>query len=210
MSSIAIIGYGNMGSGIAKRAVAAGYQVTLAGSDLDKARAAAAAVDAKAASVADAVASASLVVLATPYGAAADALKAAGNLDGKVLVDISNPLKPDFSGLSIGHTTSAAEEIAKLAPGAKVVKAFNTVFAQVFGEGPDFGNGQRVPVFYAGDDAAAKDAVRQFAEKLGFATIDAGGLGNARLLEPMGMLNITFGYGMGQGTGIAPTWIRRG
>ena len=205
---IAIIGYGNMGSGIAKRAAVVGYTVVVAGRDLAAAKKAAASVGALAATPAEAVAGAELVVLATPYAAAADALAAAGDLNNRVLIDISNPLKPDFSGLAIGQTTSAGEEIAKLAPGARVVKAFNTVFASIFSEGPGL-EGGTVPVFYAGDDAAAKESVRQFAERLGFATIDAGGLVNARMLEPLGMLNITLGYKLGGGTSIAPTWLRR-
>jgi predicted dinucleotide-binding enzyme len=205
---IAIIGYGNMGSGIAKRAAVVGYSVVLAGRDLAAAKKVAGTIGALAATPAEAVAGAELVVLATPYAAAANALAAAGDLNNRVLIDISNPLKPDFSGLTIGQTTSAGEEIAKLARGARVVKAFNTVFAPIFSEGPDL-NGGTVPVFYAGDDAAAKESVRQFAETLGFATIDAGGLVNARMLEPLGMLNITLGYALGGGTGIAPTWLRR-
>ena len=198
---IAIIGYGNMGSGIAKRAVVVGYSVVLAGRDLAAAKKAAERVGALAATPAEAVAGAELVVLATPYAAAANALAAAGDLNNRVLIDISNrnPLKADFSGLTIGQTTSAGEEIAKLARGARVVKAFNTVSAPIFGEGPDLG-GRTVPVFYAGDDAAAKESVRLFAETLGFATIDAGGLVNARMLEPLGMLNITLGYALGGGT----------
>jgi predicted dinucleotide-binding enzyme len=207
---IAIIGYGNMGSGIAKRAAVVGYSVVLAGRDLAAAKKAAERVGGLAATPAEAVAGAELVVLATPYAAAANALAAAGDLNNRVLIDISNrnPLKADFSGLTIGQTTSAGEEIAKLARGARVVKAFNTVSAPIFSEGPDF-NGRTVPVFYAGDDAAAKESVRLFAETLGFATIDAGGLVNARMLEPLGMLNITLGYALGGGTGIAPTWLRR-
>jgi predicted dinucleotide-binding enzyme len=200
---IAIIGYGNMGSGIAKRAAVVGYSVVLAGRDLVAAKKAAASVGALAATPAEAVAGAELIVLATPYAVAANALGAAGDLNNRVLIDISNPLKPDFSGLTIGQTTSAGEEIAKLARGARVVKAFNTVFAPIFSEGPDL-KGGTVPVFYAGDDAAAKESVRQFAERLGFATIDAGGLVNARMLEPLGMLNITLGYKLGGGTSIAP------
>lgn len=207
--NITIIGHGNMGSGLALRAVKAGHSVTLAGHDLARSSEAASKVGAKSAAVSVAANQADIVILATPYPAAAEALAAAGNLSGKVLIDISNPVKADFSGLSLGFNTSAAEEIQKLAPGAKVIKAFNTVFAQIFSEGPDFGVDGKVPVLIAGDDDTAKQIVQQFAESLGFATIQAGGLANARYLEPLGMLNITLGYGLGQGTGIAPTWIHR-
>ena len=93
--------------------------------------------------VAGAAAGADAVILATGYADAVDALQAVGDLKGKVVIDITNPLTADYMGLTIGHSTSAAEEIAKAVPGAEVVKAFNTVFAQVLAEGADFGNGQQ-------------------------------------------------------------------
>ncbi|WP_223871850.1 NADPH-dependent F420 reductase [Candidatus Dactylopiibacterium carminicum] len=125
------------------------------------------------------------------------------------MIDITNPLTADYMGLTLGYSSSAAEEIAKTVPGAHVVKAFNTVLAQVLAEGPAFGNGQTVPVFYAGDDAAAKQTVRTLIDSLGFTPVDAGGLQNARYLEPVAGLNIYFAYGAGHGTQIAPTWIHR-
>src|SRR5206468_2384708 len=116
----------------------------------------------------------------------------AGNLNRRAVVDITNPLTPDYMGLAIGHTTSAAEEIQKAFPGAKVVKAFNTVFAQVLADGPKLADAT-VPVFFAGDDAAAKELVRSLIESMGFIPVDAGGLKNARYLEPLAGLNIYFG-----------------
>ncbi|WP_035058103.1 NADPH-dependent F420 reductase [Andreprevotia chitinilytica] len=206
--NITLIGYGNMGSGIAQRALAAGHQVTLAGADVAKAQEVAAKLGTGAATVATAVASADLVVLATPFGAAEDIVRSAGGFAGKVVIDISNPVKADFSGLAIGHSTSAAEEIQTLAPQARVVKAFNTVFAQVFAEGAEIA-GRKVQVFVAADDAVAKATASEFAASLGFEAVDTGPLENARLLEPLGMLNITFGYKLGRGTGIAPVWLQR-
>ncbi|SMC29833.1 hypothetical protein SAMN02745857_04174 [Andreprevotia lacus DSM 23236] len=206
--NITLIGYGNMGSAIAKRALAAGHQVTLAGQDAAKAQAAAQAVGSGWATVATAVASADLVILATPFGAAEAVVRAAGGLAGKVVIDISNPVTADFSGLAIGHTTSAAEEIQRLAPQAAVVKAFNTVFAQMFDGSAEVG-GRPLQVFTASDDAAARQQVGDFITSLGYAAVDAGPLRNARLLEPLGMLNITFGYHLGRGTGIAPAWLAR-
>ena len=129
--------------------------------------------------------------------------------DGKVILHITNPPTTDYMDLTLGHTSSAAEEIAKAVPGAEVVKAFNTVFAQVLTEGPDFGNGQRVSVFVASDSERAKQTARAMAESIGFAVVDAGGLKNARYLEPLAGLNIYLGYGAGLGTSIAPTWIRK-
>ena len=206
---IAIIGYGNMGSGLAKRLKAAGHRVTLSGRDFAKARVAAEKLGVRAASLREAAAAANVVVIATPYGEAAAALASAGNLAGKIVVDITNPLTPDYMDLTLGHTTSAAEEIARVLPGVAVVKAFNTVFAQVLHEGPDFGAGQRAAAFYAGDDAAANATVRGLIEGMGFEAIDAGPLRNARYLEPLAELNIQLGYGLGRGTGIVPTFLSR-
>jgi 8-hydroxy-5-deazaflavin:NADPH oxidoreductase len=207
--NIAIIGPGNMGSGLARQFVAAGHKVTLAGRDLAKAQKAAAAVGAKAAAVASAAQEADVIVVATPYGEAARALAAAGNLRGKVVIDITNPITTDYMGLTIGFTTSAAEEIAKVIPGARVVKAFNTVFAQVLNDGPDFGKDRRAAAFYAGDDSNAKATVKALIESTGFEAIDAGPLVSARNLEALASLNIRLGYGLGRGTQIAPTFIER-
>lgn len=113
-------------------------------------------------------------------------------------------------GRCVGFTTSFAEELAKAFPGVKIVKAFNTVFAQVFNEGPDFGKGICAAAFYCGDDEAARKTVHQLIESMGFDAIDAGPLANARYLEPMGMLNIWFGYMAKRGTGIAFNLVKRG
>jgi predicted dinucleotide-binding enzyme len=112
-------------------------------------------------------------------------------------------------GLTLGHSTSAAEEIAKAVPGAEVVKGFNTLFAQVLAEGADFGKGQKASVFVASDSARAKQVATTLARSMGFDVVDAGGLKNARYLEPLAALNIYLGYGAGLGTAIAPTWIRK-
>jgi len=147
-----------------------------------------------------------VVIVATAYADAVTALRAAGDLDGKVVIDISNPLTADYMGLTIGHSTSAGEEIQKSFPKAKVVKAFNTVFAQLLAAGPSLA-GETVPAYFAGDDAAAKETVSAPIKSIGFAPVDAGGLKNARYLEALGGLNIYFGYGAGKGTSIAPKWI---
>ena len=132
-----------------------------------------------------------------------------GDLNGKIVVDITNPLTPDYMGLTIGHSTSAAEQIAQAVPEAEVVKGFNTVFAQVLAEGANFGSGQTVTVFLASDSEHAKQTARALAESMGFQVMDAGGLKNARYLEPLAGLNIYLGYGAGLGTTIAPTWIKK-
>jgi predicted dinucleotide-binding enzyme len=150
-----------------------------------------------------------VIVLATGYGDAVSALKSIGSLRGKIVIDVTNPLTADYMGLTIGHSTSAAEEIAKAVPEAEVVKAFNTLFAQVLAEGAEFGKGHKVPVFIASDSERAKQTTKVIAESAGFVTVDAGGLKNARYLEPLAGLNVYLGYGAGLGTAITPAWLHK-
>jgi len=207
---VTVIGAGNMGSAFVKQLVLAGHQVSVTARDAEKAaQVASNNPGAHVVPTAGAAAGADVVVLATGYADAVGALQAVGGLQGKVVIDITNPLTADYMGLTLGHSSSAAEEIAKAVPGVEIVKGFNTVFAQVLAEGADFGNGQKVSVFVASDSAGAKQAATELASSMGFAVVDAGGLKNARYLEPLGGLNIYFGYGAGQGTLIAPTWIRK-
>lgn len=203
-TTVAILGLGNMGKGLATR-LAGKTGLVLGARDASTTADFATTVGAKVTDYKSAAAAADIVVLALPYAAALE-VAASGVLNGKVVVDMSNPVKPDYSGLSIGHTTSAAEEIQRAAPGAIVVKAFNTIFASVFAS--TAAATADVPVFVAGDDAAAVDAVVALVGQAGFAVERVGGLDGARLVEPVGMLNIRFGYGLGRGTAIAPTWLK--
>ena len=205
--SIAILGAGNMAKGLAGLFAKAGYKVVIGARDVAKAQALAASVghDARGDAIAAAAKSAEVIVLAVPFDAAAATLAAAGDVAGKTIVDISNPLTADYMGLTIGHTTSAGEEIQKLAPKAKVVKAFNTIFAQVLQNGGKAA-GRPTTVFVAGDDASANGAVEVIARKAGFDVVQTGGLKLARYLEPLAGLNIALGYARGRGTDIAPTW----
>jgi 8-hydroxy-5-deazaflavin:NADPH oxidoreductase len=207
---ILVIGAGNMGAAFVKQLTRAGHKVAVTARNFEKAQAVAAAnPGATAVAASNAAAQTEVVVLATGYADAVGALQSVGDLTGKIVIDITNPLTADFMGLTLGYSTSAAEEIAKAVPQANVVKAFNTVFAQVLAEGPDFGDGQSVTVFVAGDDERARQTASALAESMGFKVVDAGGLKNARYLEPLGGLNIYLGYGAGLGTSIAPTWISR-
>ncbi len=207
---VLVIGAGNMGSAFVKQLHAAGHQVSVAARDAAKASAVAAQyAGVRAVSAAGAAKEADAVILATFFADAASALQSVGDLAGKVVIDITNPLTADYMGLTLGYSTSAAEEIAKAVPGAEVVKGFNTVFAQVLAEGADFGNGRKVTVFVASDSERAKQTAQALAKSMGFETVDAGGLKNARYLEPLGGLNVYLGYGAGLGTGIAPTWMHK-
>jgi len=194
MTTVAILGQGNMGKGLEARLEG---RVTLTRGARQP--------QPGQLGYAEAVANADIVVLALPYDAA---LAAIGSLDlaGKTVVDMTNPITADFSGLKLGHTTSAAEELQQAAPSAKVVKAFNTIFAGLFGA-PRAVTAE-IPVFVAGNDEAAVAAVAELARAAGFAVEKTGSLDAARLLEPVGMLNIRLGYGLGQGTSIAPSWLR--
>lgn len=187
--NIAILGNGNIGSGLASAIEQTAHTVTAYGHEAD---------------LSAAVAGADVVILATPYGAAADIAEKA-DFGGKIVVDVTNPVTEDFSALQLGHTTSAAEQIARLFQGARVVKAFNTVFAQHYG-GDLTLNGEKLQTFVASDDEPARKTVMALASDMGFDAVDAGPLGNARYLEPLGFLNIQFGYVLDKGVAIAPKW----
>lgn len=207
---ITVLGAGNMGAAFVKQLTRAGHQVSVTARDAAKAEQVARQnPGARAVPVAGAARDADVIVLATGFGDAVAALQSLGDLQGRVVIDITNPLTADYMGLTVGHSTSAAEEIAKAVPGAELVKGFNTVFAQVLAEGADFGQGRRVPVFLASDSARAKELAKAVAQSIGFDVVDAGGLKNARYLEPLAGLNIYLGYGAGLGTSIAPSWISK-
>ncbi len=185
MTDITIIGNGNMARGIATTALAAGRTVEILGQDAAKAQALAAELGAGVtfSTTADAPRG-SIVVLAVPFAAATSVASNYGEaLAGKILVDITNPVDFEtFDSLVVGPDTSAAEEIAKLAPsGAKVVKAFNTTFAGTLAAGQS--GGQPLDVFIAGDDADANSAVSDFVGAAGLRPLVVGPLKRARELE---------------------------
>jgi 8-hydroxy-5-deazaflavin:NADPH oxidoreductase len=208
---IAIIGAGTVGSTLGRAWVAKGRDIAFGvrhpSDEKIKTLVQATGGKTRAMSVRDAAAGAEVVVLATPWAGVRDAILAAGNLSGKVLVDATNPLKADLSGLELGHTTSAGEVVARWATGAKVVKAFNTIGAQHMAN-PRFA-GQSASMFICGDDATAKRTVAGLAEALGFEPVDVGPLAQACLLEPLAMLWISMAYAYGHGPDIAFKLLRR-
>lgn len=206
--NITLLGAGNMGAALASQLTRAGHAVRIVSRSPDKAQALAATHSGASVVAAEAAMDGTdVVIVATGFGDAIPALQSLGSLAGKVIVDITNPMNDDFSGLTVGHDNSAAEQIANAFPDADVVKAFNTLFAQVLAKGPELADGQVATAFYAGDSERAKQTARALIDSIGFKAVDAGGLKNARYLEPLAGLNIYFGYGAGLGTAIAPTWI---
>jgi predicted dinucleotide-binding enzyme len=201
---VAIIGTGKMAIGLAKRFVAANVPFVVGSREPAKAPAVDGAL--RVVDVADACRQAEIVVLAVPYAAMSETIRSLGDVSGKVLVDISNPVTPDFMTLTIGHTTSAAEEIQKLAPKAVVVKAFNTIFSQIFDLDPK-ALAQKIQVFIAADDEHAGRRVAALITQIGYEPVHSGPLRNARYLEPVGELNIHLGFALGRGPLIAPAWI---
>jgi len=204
---------GVIGSGkaIGSWAAKVGYEVTFSAKNEAGAKAAAQAAgpSAKAANVRGAVETADLVLLAVPYGAVKEVLtEIKPLLRGKTVIDATNALSADSSSLTLGFTTSAAEEIAKLAPDAHVVKAFNTVFAQVYASQNPKVQGKAISVFVAGDNTEAKENVEALIAKMGFDVVKAGPLRSARNIEPLAMLNISLGYGQGLGTSMGFALLR--
>jgi len=208
---IGIIGSGNVGGALGTRWAQAGHDVIFGSrnpaSDAMRQLAAKAGTTARAASFKDALEVSELLLLATPWPATRAALEGLGDLAGKVLVDATNPLLPDLAGLEYGTTTSGAEQVAGWARGAKVVKAFNTVGFNIMAN-PALGGGRPV-MFYCGDDAGAKRMVKPLVEELGFESIDAGPLSQARLLEPFALLWISLALVHGQGRDIGFKLLRR-
>jgi 8-hydroxy-5-deazaflavin:NADPH oxidoreductase len=191
-SKIGIIGAGNVGSALNRGLSRAKRDVRAVGSDKTQVRTTAEWAD--------------VVILAVPFGALDDvAATIAPLVKGKTVIDVTNALTKEMA-LALGYSTSGAEELQKKLPGARVVKAFNTQFAQHMDSGRVAD--QRLTVFVAGDDADAKRSTIELATAIGFDAIDAGPLTNARLLEPMGYLNIQLGYVLGLGTQIGLKLIR--
>ena len=126
---------------------------------------------------------------------------------GKILLDCTNPLLPGLGGLEVGQNTSGAESVAQWAPGARVVKIFNTVGYNIMAN-PAFGN-ERASMLLCGDDAEAKRVASGLAEDAGFEPVDAGPLTQARLLEPFALLWITMALKYGHGREMAFRLLRR-
>ena len=187
MSTISIIGSGGMATAIGGRIAKAGHTVEVVSRDPAKARALADKLAAGATTGTYGAAPAGdIVILAVPYTSAAAVVADYGDaLDGKVIIDITNPVSPTSRASSPPHGSSGAQEIAKGLPaGAHVVKAFNTIFGHVLAKGG------RLDAFIAADDPEAKARVSTFLESLGLRPFDVGGLHMAQTLEALGLMMI--------------------
>jgi len=207
---IAIIGAGNLGTGLAKRLLAKGHDVFLSYSrDMSKLEETARTLGTRAGSVVDAVSFANVIVLATPYTASADALRQVGrSLHDKIVWDCTNPLKPDLSGLLIGTTTSAGEETAALAPGASVIKAIPPFAELLHSDSMNVG-GSLPAVFLCGDDESSCQIVAKLVSDIGAEPITIGKLVFSRYVEPANMLLVALAYVNGFGPHVSLS-LRRG
>jgi predicted dinucleotide-binding enzyme len=186
---IAIIGKGNVGSALGRGLERAGYEVRNSGKG----------------TVTETATWGEVVILAVPFTAIDAVLHELGNsVDGKVIVDVTNALSQDMR-LALGFSTSGAEELQRKAPSARIVKAFNTVFAQHMDTGSVLG--QQLTVFATSDDQPSRLTALELGKAIGFDAVDAGALANARQLEALGYFNIQLGYVLGNGTNVGFKFI---
>ena len=212
---IAVIGAGNVGGTLGNRWAKAGHEVVFGVRDSSEARVTALVREsgpgARAVSVPEAARDAAVVVLTVPWENAQEALAAAGDLRGRILIDATNPVALTAEGLRqglvIGHTTSAAEKVTQWAEGARVVKAFNTTGWQNMAD-PLYGS-QGLSMLLCGDDAEAKQMVGDLARQLGFEPVDVGPLRSARYLEAVAMLWIDMAVLRGFGTNFGFRVVKR-
>jgi 8-hydroxy-5-deazaflavin:NADPH oxidoreductase len=206
--NIAIIGAGNVGRALGTGWRKAGHEVTLGVRDPAGSRATE--LEQQGFAIAppkDAAARAEVIVLAVPWGAVRATLESLGALAGKILIDATNPLTSDMS-LALGHTGSGGETVARLAPGARVVKAFNTTGANNMVDSR-YANGKLV-MLVAGDDPEAKAGVISLANDLGFEAVDTGPLAMSRYLEPMAMVWIKLALAQKLGRNFGFALLRKG
>lgn len=208
---IAILGTGNVGSALARVWTRKGHEVVFGTREPSSLKVQDLVTNlgkrARADSPERAAQAAEVVVLATPWAAARETLQSCGKLAGKLLVDCTNPLAPDLSGLTLGGTNSGGEEVAKWS-GAAVFKAFNTTGAENMQSAQEFAH--KPAMFFCGNDDAWRSTLTKLIEDAGFEPVDAGRLTSARWLEPMAMLWIHTAYAGGQGPAFAFALARRG
>ena len=199
MKNIAILGFGNVGTKLATLFSDAEYQVTICSNDGK-----AGSPIYKASNIEAGIKDADAIAIAIPYSAAVELLEPLSEaLAGKIIIDCTNPLNEDWSPLLLGQETSAAEQLAQKLPNAFVVKAFNTIFADVMSKEHHARGDLTISAFIASENQLAKEAVLTLAQRIGFDPIDVGPLHCARYLEAMAHLNIHIALHQGGGTDAA-------
>jgi 8-hydroxy-5-deazaflavin:NADPH oxidoreductase len=201
---IAVIGAGRVGAALGSAWAKHGHEIVFGVRDASKHDAS---TKARMASVMEAAQTADVVVLAVPWPAVDDALRSMGDLKGKILIDATNPLLPDLSGLDTSAGRSGGEKVASLAPGAFVVKMFNTTGSGNMTD-PVY-HGERITMLYCGDDDGAKKIAARLAGELGFDPVDAGPLNLSGALENMALLWVTLAFRQGFGPNFAFRIVRR-
>jgi len=207
---IGIIGAGNVATGLARLLKPKGHEFMISFSrDQKKLAATAAQFGIQYGSVASAVEFADVVVIATPWSATGEALREVGGAgEAKIVWDCTNALKPDFSGLQIGTTNSAGEEVGRMLPWGRVVKGIPP-FAELMHTGSVQLGDRAAAVFVASDDAAAKATVMALVHEMGAEAVDCGPLTNARYIEPAGFLLVQLAYRLKRGPMIGLSLVNR-
>ncbi len=202
--TIGIIGSGKMGGNLARLWANAGYAIYITSNNLESTQKLAETINKNVVccDIKELMSKSDVVLLAVPYEALEDISKHKELLNGKIIMDCINPLTPDALEMLIGYDNSAGEEVARLFPESKVVKAFNVIASPVLESDDVRINSVSPSVFYCGDDAESKQVVNKLISDIGFEPVDSGMLKNARYLEPMAELLIQIAFG-GLGANIA-------
>lgn len=200
---IGIIGTGRLGSTLGRLWAEKGHMIMFGSKDPQKAKKLANSIgnNTNGGTYKETAEFSDVIILAVPWSGAKESIKAAGDLNGKIVIDSTTTVAPHLGGNIIGITPSAAEKVAKWAEGAKVIKAVHTIGVESLNK-LQFGT-QHASLFICGNHLDAKSKTKQLGLDLGFDVIDAGPLANARLIEPLAMLWIELAYNQGMGTDIA-------
>jgi len=206
--NIAIIGAGSVGTTLGTAWARRGHRIVFGVRDLSGERVGdlkKAGENISVATNAEAAKDARVIALCTPWDVTQAAIQSSGDLTGKIVIDCTNPVKADFSGLALGFSTSGAEQVASWAKGAQVFKAMNQIGSNRMDQ-PEFKTGTSV-MFVCGD-GKDKPVVVDLVRELGFDVVDAGSLSIARLIEPYAMLWIHLALGQKLGRDIAFALLR--
>ncbi len=202
--NIGIIGSGKMGGNLARLWVNAGHTIYITSNNLENTKELAKKIGKNifVTNTEELISKSEVILFSIPYEALKDIALYKELFKGKIIMDCINPLTQDALAMLIGFETSAGEEVAKMFPGAKVVKAFNVIASPVL-ENDDVSIQSESPsVFYCGDDKDSKEIAGKLISEIGFEPVDSGVLKNSRYLEPMAELLIQLAFG-GLGANIA-------